>query len=396
MINRRTVISVFGALSLMMAVPSTASAQDQLIVGALPPMTGGAAIYGPGMRDAINVALKNVNDAGGVLGQPVKVFFEDDQTNPENAVRAARKLVDLDKASVLISLLASSVTAAVAPLCWETKTPCIVIGSADSITELPHQGYIFRTQPSISMQAARFGKVAADNLKSGDSVYMMLPQSPYSETLRQNVGGTLKEKGVEFASEIYDPAKTSLRTEVQKAVQSNPDVIMLGGLVPDNTVILRDLYRSNFKGRLIGLGTGINPAVLESVPPEAIEGALAMTPSPDLDATAYTELSDALGRKALNFEAQVYDQFNLAVLAAAYAKSSDGTAIRDAMKKISQGDGEKVTSVVEGLKLIGEGKEINYQGASGDIEFDDIGNIAAAKFLVERVEAGKFISLGVN
>src|SRR4030095_3775029 len=94
-----------------------------------------------------------VNQAGGVLGRRISAVIEDDQTNPEAAVRAARKLVEVDKVSVILGTWASAVTAAVAPVCWESKTFLMTVSGADSITQLPHQGFLIRTQPNSKLQA---------------------------------------------------------------------------------------------------------------------------------------------------------------------------------------------------------------------------------------------------
>jgi ABC-type branched-subunit amino acid transport system substrate-binding protein len=68
-------------------------------------------------------------------------------------VRAARKLIEVDKVSVILGTWASAVTAAVAPVCWESKTFIMTVSGADSITQLPHQGFLVRTQPTSKLQA---------------------------------------------------------------------------------------------------------------------------------------------------------------------------------------------------------------------------------------------------
>jgi branched-chain amino acid transport system substrate-binding protein len=76
-------------------------------------------------------------------------------------------------------------------------------------------------------------------------------------------------------------------------------------------------------------------------------------------------------------------------LAIAKAREATGTGIRDNIRKISQGAGAKVDSAVEGLKLLAQGKEINYEGASGPCDFTESGDILDAKFRYEQVEKGK-------
>ena len=74
------------------------------------------------MAKVAAAVVEEVNKAGGVLGRRIVLVSEDDQTSPEAGVRAARKLIDVDKVAAIMGTWASSVTTAVAPLCWESKT----------------------------------------------------------------------------------------------------------------------------------------------------------------------------------------------------------------------------------------------------------------------------------
>ena len=90
---------------------------------------------------------------------------------------------------------------------------------------------------------------------------------------------------------------------------------------------------------------------------------------------------------------QATDWISLVVLTIAKAKEATGTALRDNVRKISQGSGTKVYSAIEGLKLLAEGKEINYEGASGPCDFNEIGDVTDCKFRYQLVERGKFTFL---
>ena len=123
------------------ALPSRLLAQGEpLRLGVLTPLTGAGAFDGPRMLKAIRSVVDEVNAGGGLLGRRIELQVEDDQTNPDAAVRAARKLIDIDKIPVIMGTWASAVTTAVAPLCWESKTFLTTVSGADSITKLPHQG----------------------------------------------------------------------------------------------------------------------------------------------------------------------------------------------------------------------------------------------------------------
>src|SRR5262245_925104 len=139
-IGRRSALA--GSLAAI-ASPAVLRAQsDPIKLATLTPLTGAGGSYGPTMAKVAAAVVEEVNKAGGIGGRKVVAVSEDDQTNPEAAVRAARKLIDVDKVAAIMGTWASSVTTAVAPLCWENKTFLCTVSGADSITLLPHQGFL--------------------------------------------------------------------------------------------------------------------------------------------------------------------------------------------------------------------------------------------------------------
>src|SRR6059058_3435192 len=139
-LSRRALLGGAATAAAAASFPRGLRAQPAAIrLGTLNPLTGSGGSYGPSMRKAMEWVAQEVNAAGGVNGRPVQLFSEDDQTSPEAAVRAARKLIDVDKVAAIMGTWASAVTTAVAPLCWESKTFLCTVSGADSITLLPHQ-----------------------------------------------------------------------------------------------------------------------------------------------------------------------------------------------------------------------------------------------------------------
>src|SRR5918992_2246132 len=153
-LSRRTVLKGAVASAAAAGLPVAGWAQAEPIkVGILTPLTGAGGNDGPRMLKAMQAVFEEVNKAGGVMGRRISTVIEDDQTNPEAAVRAARKLIEVDRVSVILGTWASAVTSAVAPVCWESKTFLMTVSGADSITQLPHQGFLVRTQPTTKLQA---------------------------------------------------------------------------------------------------------------------------------------------------------------------------------------------------------------------------------------------------
>src|SRR5215468_4142397 len=133
----------------------TARISRRAVLGGTEALAAAGGSYGPSMRKAMAWVVEQVNAGGGVLGRRVELVSEDDQTNPDAGVRAARKLIDVDRVAAIMGTWASSVTTAVAPLCWESKTFLTTVSGSDSITQLPHQGYLVRTQPNTHLQVAK-------------------------------------------------------------------------------------------------------------------------------------------------------------------------------------------------------------------------------------------------
>ena len=175
--------------------------------GALTPQTGAGGPYGPGMVKVIRAVAEDINAAGGVLGRKIEIVSEDDQTSPDAGVRAARKLIDVDKVCAIIGTWASGVTTAVAPLCWESKVMLFTVSGADSITKLPHQGYIIRTQPNSFLQTTRFGQHIADS--GAKKVFSLAAQTPFAVDVYARLGEVMKSRGGDTLGQVvYDASKS--------------------------------------------------------------------------------------------------------------------------------------------------------------------------------------------
>lgn len=389
MVFGRRAALLSGAAAL--ASPAILRAQsDPIKIATLTPLTGAGGPYGPVMAKVAASVVEEVNTAGGLLGRKVQLVSEDDQTNPDAGVRAARKLIDVDKVAAIVGTWASSVTTAVAPLCWESKTFLCTVSGADSITQLPHQGYLVRTQPNSTLQVARSGEFM---LSLGPKkLYTMMPQTPFTQTTFELLGKLATKGGATHQGLIYDDKKTTYRTEVDQVLRTGPDMIFAAGYTPDTIVLLKDLYRAGFKGKIIGFGYAINQKLVDQIgQPEVVEGVYAYSPSPAEGSTAYERVKKAVGSATPDpYTCQVYDHVNLVLMAMAEAKAATGTAIKDNIRKVAQGGGTAVDNAIDGLKAIAAGQKVDYSGASGPCDFDDKGDIIDCKFRYEQIKGGKF------
>jgi ABC-type branched-subunit amino acid transport system substrate-binding protein len=389
--TRRTVLQGTAIAVAGLAAPSIVRAQGEpIVLGALNPLTGAGGSYGPSMRKAIEGVVERVNGIGGINGRKVVLAGEDTQTNPDAAVRAARKLIDVDKVSAIMGTWASAVTTAVAPLCWESKVFLTTVSGSDTITKLPHQGYLIRTQPNTHLQIGKLGEFL---LSLGNKrVFVLGAQTPFAVPSQERLAEVLKAGGSEMIGAlVYDKDKTSFRSEIDQAIKAKPDMIYMNGYTPDVTIVLRELYKAGYEGAKVGQAYAVNQKLLESLPPEVTEGAYTVAPSPSINSDAYKRLAAFLGKDDLDpYSCQCNDQASLVCLAIAKAGEASGTAIKDSVRKIAQGAGQPVDDVVDGLKLLAAGKDINFEGASGACDFTEIGDILTTNFRYEQVEKGKF------
>jgi branched-chain amino acid transport system substrate-binding protein len=394
--TRRHVLKGAAAAATVGALPIRATAQGEpLKFGILTPLTGAGGQDGPRMLKAMQAVIDEVNKAGGVLGRKIETIVEDDQTNPEAAVRAARKLIEVNKVPVIMGTWASAVTSAVAPVCWESKTFLCTVSGADSITQLPHQGYLIRTQPTSKLQATAHAEFVAGMGKKKVAVIGI--QAPFALSTKEHLDNVLKTKGASVVTHIiYEKDKPTYRSEIDQAMRAAPDFLYLNGYAPDTVVVLRDLYKANINLPKFCQSYAVPQKTLDTMPPEVSAGIFTGQPSADIDGKAFKLLAERLGIAEPDaYEAQANDWASLVILTVAKAKEATGTALKDNVRKISQGAGEKVYSAVEGLKLLAEGKEINYEGASGPCDFTDIGDIQGCRFRYMQVVDGKLKFLKV-
>jgi branched-chain amino acid transport system substrate-binding protein len=363
---------------------------DVITIGSLTPQTGAGGSYGPSMVKTIRAVIDEVNAAGGINGRKVELVSENDETNPEAGVRAARKLIDVNKVSAILGTWASSVTTAVAPLCWENKVMLFSVSGADSITNLPHQGYIIRTQPNSKLQSTRGAEFLIR--RGAKRVYVMSAQTPFAVSGYETMSAVMQAAKVEVLGHVvYDPAKATFRSELDQILKAKPDTIFFNSYTPDLTTILRELYRLGYEGRKHTMAYAANAKLLEALPPEVTNGLTSLAPSPDIDSPVYRKVAAVLGSADPDpYSCQTFDHASLVLLAIAKAGAATGPAIHDAVRLISQGNGTKIGSAAEGIKLLAQKQAVNYQGASGPCDFNDIGDIIDCKFRFDIAEGGKY------
>ena len=122
--------------ALLLAMGGVAHAEDAALkIGAVIPLTGTYGSYGKGLSAAMNIALDDVNAAGGVLGKPVTLLIEDDQTDPTAGLNGAKKLIDVNGVNAIVGTFASSVTLPILSYASQVSIPVLTVsGAPDTVS----------------------------------------------------------------------------------------------------------------------------------------------------------------------------------------------------------------------------------------------------------------------
>ena len=217
-------------------------------------------------------------------------------------------------------------------------------------------------------------------------------QTPYARSFGDAFSGIVKAAGATITDDlIYEDKKPSYRSEVTRILATNPDLIMLEGYTPDSVVMAKDIYKAGYKGAILAPSFADQREVHRGRGPGGGGGHLEHGPRAAVRFARVQGVSAAVPRNDTSpYAPQAWDQMSIVALALAAGKGeASGTVIKDHLRAVANPPGTAVYSFAEGAKLLGEGKKINYEGASGSCDFDAIGDILSAPFAVQQVRKGK-------
>lgn len=387
--------------------PAHAQQKCTTTIGSVMSLTGSLGALGQEIAKGAQLAVADLNAAGGVNGCQLTMSLLDDQTSPSVGVDAARKLVDVQRVPAIVGALSSGVSAAI--LTSVTAGSSIVQVSPSStspmFTELAEQGkthgFWFRTCPSDALQGVAMAKLASDaGIKNVAVLYL---NNAYGQGLsREFIAAFEKAGGAITQNVVYNPSQASYRSEVNKAMNPKPDALFLIGYPGDGTTIAREWIGAGGPQRFL-LPDGLQSQdFANDVGGQYLKDVLGTaagsveTPSLELFKKEYQAKFGEL--PAQPYITNAYDATVLIGLAMAQSKKNDPSGIRDGIRQVTDPKGEKiyagVDSLKKGLQMAAEGKAIQYVGASGPLQFDKNGDIDAP-MVVWSVKDGKVTQTGM-
>ncbi|WP_049563661.1 ABC transporter substrate-binding protein [Nonomuraea sp. SBT364] len=364
---------------------SSASAQGRqgdgtLSIGTVLPQTGTLAYLGPPEFAGVDLAIKEINEAGGVLGKPVERIHTDSGDTTTNIASQSVDQLLSQKVDAIIGAASSSVSESIIDKI--TRAGVIQFSPAntsDKFTTIKDDGLYFRTAPPDKLQ----GRVLADLVVSDGhaTVGILAMQDSYGSGLADQFTRTAEEAGGQVVERVdYDPKAADFSADVAKIKAAAPKAIVLIGFQETAKVVQElvkqgmtadrhqwymvdgNMSNSNFLTAPRGTLEGVKGTIPGASAPEEFQKRLLAV---DADLTEFT------------YAAESYDAATLIALAALAAGDDAGRPAAAKLAEVSKG-GEKCQDFRSCADLLTAGKDIDYDGVSGPVDFTDAGDPSVA------------------
>jgi branched-chain amino acid transport system substrate-binding protein len=336
---------------------SSANAADEVVVGAVTPLSGKLAVYGEGFQQAMLLALEEVNAAGGINGKPMKILYEDNNSTAKDSVSAIQKLITVHKLPVIFGPAASSNFLAVCPIAQENKT--ILIAAQSAAAEISKAGdYVFRVFPSDELQ----GKGAADLAVSLG--YKEVVLTYINNDWGVGLGNVFKQEFLKAGGKIldeftHDEGKTDYRSEILRVKKHSTKAAVNLTYIKEGATMLKQGYETGMGVQWL-MGSASKSPKLVELAGETAEGVIGTYPTFSQETPQYKHFKEAWDKKYPGksipiFGEYNYDMVHMTAKALNAAKTGSTEDIRNALIEVSKG----------------------YMGVTGDKTFDENGDVGA-------------------
>lgn len=367
------------------------TADGTLKLGWLLPQTGPIASLGPPQIAALELAERDINDAGGVLGKKVEFVGGDEAGDPAVASQAVDRLLSQGVPAIIGAGSSQISLSVIGKITGANVVQCSGMNTSPQLTDYPDNGYYFRTVPSDVLQGAVMGNLIAQD--GATKVAILARSDAYATGLANTTEAKLKELGVQVVARVnYDPSAQNLTAEVRQVVDASPDAIVMFAF-DEGAKLLQGLIQSGYgPDKIKTYGTDALPVAslpeLVDANNKAVLQGMKLTQASSGENSPFTQrlLEYQPDLSTTAFSPYFYDCAVIIALAAEQAGSTEGPKIRDAIIGVTR-DGTECGSFAECKKLISEGSDIAYVGAAGPLRFTDAGEPSTGLYDILQYDA---------
>ncbi|MEM8827870.1 MAG: ABC transporter substrate-binding protein [Cyanobacteria bacterium P01_G01_bin.19] len=371
---------------------NSSSGGDGLRLGTLAPTTGDLSSIGQNWPAAVQLAVDTINACGGVNEAQVSLAVEDSQTEPSAGSSAMTKLAEVDKVAGVVGAFASSVSGAAVDVAVRNKVMMVSPGSTSPVfTERAQNdefdGFWARTAPPDTYQSQALAALAQ---KQGfKNVSTVAINNDYGVGFEQQFVKAFKNTGGNIVGKPtrHDPKAATLDSEAKQAFGGKPDAVAAVLYAETGSVLLKSAFEQ-------GLTDGITVLLTDGVYSDdfvrqvgktadgksIIAGALGTVPGANGAALAdFTTLwNEKVGKELTAYVPHNWDAAVLMMLAAEASDANTGEGIKSEILNVANAPGTEVTDPCQALELIRNGEDINFQGASGNVDIDENGDVVGS------------------
>lgn len=356
------VIAWMGSACLMAAEP--------IRIGVPAGLSGDLATYGKSVRDGALLGFEIVNAEGGVLGRPIEVIVEDNQSRPDQAKTVFEKLIKRDRVVAILGDVTSGCTLAGAPVAQQAKVPVLTpTATAEQVTQIGD--FVFRSCFLDSTQGEAAARFAIDELKAKRVAILYNIKDPYSVGLRDAFASIAKARGAEIVADLsYSSGDVDFKGQLTRLRQLRPDVVYAPGYYSEIGLMMQQARRLGLKQPFVGSDGWDSQKTIE-IGREAVNGCYFTNHySPEDPRPEVQQLVAAYRAK--------YGATPDALAVLAYDASR---LLADAIRRAGSTDPEKLRDALAATR--------KFPGATGTITIDENRN-ARKPIMILKIEAGKF------
>ncbi len=386
-------VLVTGALTISCARGPSVPDDGPIRIGVVMPQTGTLGTDGQEWLKGIRLAAQEVNAAGGPLpGREIELVVLDSETNSMVAVEQARRAVEEEGVVAIIGDAGSGGTLAVYNgVTREQGVPQVsCCATSPSLTDasamdMADQRFFFRTAPSDALQGQVVARIADDELCTRMAILHIDDAygTPFAAAIQQEfsrLGGTV------VATVPFVDERPSYTTEVMAVAAANPGCVALIAYPETAGTILRDYGRIPMVTPVMWIGTDglrsdtfVNEVGATLLSTIEFFGAAPITQPDGPSYTGFVERHRAVfGDAPAPFVTNNYDAAALLFLAVARAQSTNGRAIMQSVRALSDPAAPQIAragELSEAIQRLGNGEQVNYEGASGSVDVDEFGDV---------------------
>ncbi|WP_029031769.1 ABC transporter substrate-binding protein [Salinarimonas rosea] len=333
---RYGIAAALAATTLAFAVPAQA-----VEIGVVNSLSGNFATFGERYRTGMELALEEINAAGGVDGEPLELVWQDDRSEAQSALAAAEQL-DARGVPLIIGSYASSITGPMAQFLTRREVPLLVLGSADNSITKPGSEWVFRAKHNSSIVAKAYFDYF-DFLREThpdvplETVGFLYGNGAWPTSLAETGRELAEERGYEIvADQSYDQGVTDFRPILNRFRAEDPDVLYIVSYAEDGVAITRQMKEVGLDAEVIAIDTAAAlPSFVDQVGDLAENVATVVSWSKDVQYPGAQQLYEDLKAKAGSepsfYEAEGYLALKVAADALQRAGSTDRAAVREAL-----------------------------------------------------------------